>query len=194
MHVKNSRFVFVRHANTDKNPVDTDRTLTEKGQEQALALHKKLNGVNFDLVITSSVKRTQETARLILGGGDIHNITPLEALYRLPDAEGERICFAMFKELGYENLRTYLNHRDAETLHRLGKTGSEAIVDAIGESVSGKTVLVVSHAVLLNAFIYHMFSSEAVRSVALEANLGECGAIEVVVGESESDIVVRTIN
>jgi broad specificity phosphatase PhoE len=193
MKITNSRFLFVRHANTDSNPVDTDRTLTEKGHEQIIALRQKLSGVDFDLAIASSAKRTQQAARLILGE-DTRNIVVLEALYRLPDDEGQRLLTAMSDELGYANLRAYLEHRDAETLHRLGRNGSRAIAEAIGEPASGMTVLVVSHAVLLNAVIYYLFSSEEVRNLALEANLGECGAIEVVVGETENDISARIIN
>lgn len=193
MNITNSRFVFTRHANTDKNPVDTERTLTEKGRAQAVALKEKLNGVKFDSAICSSARRAQETILLVLGDNSGIPYNCMDVLYQLPDEAGRTSCGVMFKELGYASLREYLKHAEAETLHRFGQCAGASIAELLGESVSGKNVLVVSHAILINAIVYHMFPTEDVRNAALDANLGECGTIEVTVGETESDISVRVI-
>lgn len=197
MNITNSRFIFVRHGNTDKATPDLARQLTEKGREQAVALRQKmgLESVTFDHVMTSSAGRTEETALTLLGGNVPEKITPLPALYRLPDEGGKVICDAMFKEVGYADLWTYLDHRDADTLHRLGETGCIAVAEVVGEDVSNKNVLIVGHAVLLNILIYHMFSTnQQVKGVALMTVMGECGAIEVAVGPTPIDTVVRIIN
>ncbi len=193
MNITNSRFVFVRHANTDKNPVDTERTLTEKGRAQAIALKEKLNGIKFDSAICSSVKRAQETILLVLGENPGIPYLNLDVLYQLPDEAGRNSCGVMFKELGYASLRNYLKHAEAETLHRFGRCAGTSIAELLGDSVSGKNVLIVSHAILINVIVYHMFPAEVVRNLALDANLGECGTIEVTVGNTESDISVRII-
>jgi probable phosphoglycerate mutase len=44
--------------------------LTERGLEQAAAAHRALEGVAFDLVVTSSLPRTVETAEVVAPGRD----------------------------------------------------------------------------------------------------------------------------
>jgi broad specificity phosphatase PhoE len=154
----------------------------------------RLDMVKFHHVLTSSAIRTQETARILIGDDAAVMLTPIPVLYSLPDEQGAKICEDMFNQLGYANLLTYLLHGDADTLMRLGRTGAKAILDAIDEPVSGKNVLIVSHAVLLNVLIYHMFPMEVVKKVALMANLPECGSIEVICGDSPANTIVHIIN
>ena len=42
--------------------------LTERGHEQAAAAHRALAGVEFDLVVTSTLPRTAETAAVVAPG------------------------------------------------------------------------------------------------------------------------------
>ncbi|HEX5839672.1 MAG TPA: histidine phosphatase family protein, partial [Anaerolineales bacterium] len=65
------RFVFLRHAESVGNVESrwqgqSDYPLTEKGRAQARALSErwKTEDVKFDLVITSTLERAQETARI----------------------------------------------------------------------------------------------------------------------------------
>ena len=66
------RFVFLRHAESVGNVEarwqgQSDYPLTEKGRAQARALCErwKNEGVKFDLVITSTLVRAQETAQIV---------------------------------------------------------------------------------------------------------------------------------
>lgn len=66
------RFVFLRHAESVGNVESrwqgqSDYPLTEKGRAQARALCErwKNEGVKFDLVITSTLVRAQETAQIV---------------------------------------------------------------------------------------------------------------------------------
>ncbi len=72
---KNNRectIYFVRHGQTDANVAQlfagsgTDATLTEQGEEQALATGKALSEVSFSDVYASELTRTQKTAELVL--------------------------------------------------------------------------------------------------------------------------------
>lgn len=171
------RFYFVRHANTNKSPVDMDRTITDVGREQAKVAGQKLAHVHFDQVLASSALRTKQTAEAILGTG-CWEIQQLDILYHLPDSEGESICNAMFRELGYASLREYYKHANADTLRRLGQTASQVL-----EGYQG-TTMVVSHAVLINAIVHEMFDDVQVQNLALDTNMSECGIIEVVVDDN----------
>lgn len=61
------RVTFVRHAQTDGNAAGrwqghTNSSLTEKGREQATRLAERLADTHFDLVVSSDLDRTVETA------------------------------------------------------------------------------------------------------------------------------------
>jgi broad specificity phosphatase PhoE len=64
-----SELWLVRHGETEwsrdgKHTSTTDLDLTEKGVEVAKALHEKLSGTRFDLVLTSPRHRARRTAEL----------------------------------------------------------------------------------------------------------------------------------
>lgn len=65
---------FVRHGQTNYNVLrlcnddpTQDVHLTELGKKQAKEVNEKLKNIKFDLVITSELPRTQETASIITG-------------------------------------------------------------------------------------------------------------------------------
>ena len=69
--------------------------LTERGLEQAAAAHRALEDVSFDLVVTSSLPRTVETASVHFGircGQRVANRQPCsgrsESLGALPSSDG----------------------------------------------------------------------------------------------------------
>ncbi|MCK9351340.1 MAG: histidine phosphatase family protein [Candidatus Paceibacterota bacterium] len=55
------RFIFARHANTDKNPIDKERKITETGRAQAAVLKKRIRKIYFDTILCSSSNRAKET-------------------------------------------------------------------------------------------------------------------------------------
>ena len=73
---------FVRHGETDYNKrrivqgSGIDSSLNEKGRQQASALFEKYKDVPFELVFTSSLKRTQQTAEPFIGSNIPHLATP----------------------------------------------------------------------------------------------------------------------
>jgi len=182
---KKLRFVFARHANTDKNPVDVNRKLTEKGREQALCLNDQMKQFKFDLVLCSSSRRARETLDCI--GLDAHTrVVFLNALYEMNNTEDMQAFMEMYKEMSPTNLKTYLRHRNAYVLEIIGKEGQKAIKEELKKS---KTVLVLSHDVFLNCIIREMFPT--LKPFAEDTIFGETTAVEVVV---QRKITMRIIN
>jgi probable phosphoglycerate mutase len=79
-----ARFTIVRHGNTfapgeppRRVGLRTDIPLVESGREQALALGRAFADQHFDLVLTSPLLRTRETAELI--AGSLSHRPPVEA-------------------------------------------------------------------------------------------------------------------
>ncbi len=61
---------FVRHGQTEWNKIgkmqgQIDIELNDEGKAQAQLVKQKLNGVKFDVVFSSPLKRAQETAQII---------------------------------------------------------------------------------------------------------------------------------
>jgi len=189
----NSRLVFVRHANTDKATPDEARQLTETGRHQAFKTGQKTGRI-FSKVITSSVPRTQQTARLIASDDDL-TLTPLDILYRTPGDEAWTILNKMFAELGNAPLSAYHAHEYWHVLQEFGKVAAEAILAEVADLENGSDILVVSHAVLTPAFVYELFAGanpaeQNVRDTVYETVLGECGFIEVTIGDTLDDITI----
>jgi phosphohistidine phosphatase len=91
--------VLIRHAKSSwSNPLETDfeRPLNERGKTEAPEMGKKLKALELvpDLIISSSAKRTRQTAKKIAGevGYDTDNIKWEEKLYHcIPSVFGEVI-------------------------------------------------------------------------------------------------------
>ncbi len=73
-------FYIIRHGETDFNAAGivqgrgVDSSLNEKGREQAALFYQKYKNIPFDLVITSTLKRAQETAAPFLLENKINTI------------------------------------------------------------------------------------------------------------------------
>ncbi len=69
---------FIRHGQTNYNVLDLcnddptkDVHLTKFGIKQANTVAKKLRGVKFDAVFVSDLKRTRETAKIVIGNQNL---------------------------------------------------------------------------------------------------------------------------
>ncbi len=183
----NSKFVFGRHGNTLPDPEnDANRALSPLGIEQAEALRQKLTGITFDMVITSELRRAMQTAILAIGGGTIkHQHIP--SLYPM-----SKKYEAMWEDLTYSPLSDYFAHPFGDAIYEHGKESAESLLKTMGD-VSGKSILIIAHAVITPATMYHMFIDKEVRQFALSSNIGECGAIEVVT-DREGKATVHLLN
>ncbi len=77
-----SRWLLVRHGETEWNrdgkaQGHSDITLSERGRDQARALHRALRNIPIHAVATSDLTRAKETAKLVLGERDVpFHVTP----------------------------------------------------------------------------------------------------------------------
>ncbi len=104
-----TRLIFVRHAEAEGNAKGvfhgwTDSSLTEKGRLQAQAVAEKISGLDIDVIYSSSLKRTVQTASYIankkrlavicsddlkeINGGDWEDISWVELERRWPEQYG----------------------------------------------------------------------------------------------------------
>lgn len=96
------QIVLIRHAKSSwNNPgqSDFDRPLNERGKEDAPEMGRRLKeaGIVPDLIVSSTAKRAQQTARLIADGVG-YSITDIESrneLYQAPPSVFENIILSL---------------------------------------------------------------------------------------------------
>ena len=172
---------IVRHGQTVWNAEGriqghSDIELSEKGQEQAQSIARRLAGVPFDVAYCSDLSRTTQTARIILGERDIplyptaqlreykkgvfEGLTEDEYRDRYPELyEASLVNDLDFAPPGGETIR--------QTSARMG-----AFVEDLQRNHPDDTALVVGHGGSLRAVIV------ALMALPLEANwkfaMGNC--------------------
>jgi broad specificity phosphatase PhoE len=169
------RITFIRHGKTGKADTDIDRQLTQQGFDQAAERRDALNR-QFGLVMSSVAPRAVDTAVVIGECMDALEVLLLESLYLPTDSADRAAVEAMSGQLGYAPLRAY---RAADTEGVLKRYGENAAADiaAVLRSQLAEEVLVVGHAVLLNAVAAAVIGTDT--DTLLDAELGECEGIEL---------------
>ena len=135
---------FVRHGQTDWNKVGrlmghTDIELNDFGKKQALTVKEKLNGVKFDKVFASPLKRAKETADII---SDMEVITDKRLMERgNGELEGKlKSEIKVFPDFNNPNDTTY----NIEPLNDF-KGRIYSFIEEVLKNHKGKNVLVVTH-------------------------------------------------
>lgn len=129
---------LVRHGNTNKNPNDFERTLTEKGRAQARAasVYMRTLGPFAPVVVSSGAPRCVETARLALTESGItcenyhFTVVKPDCLYGGTLQPAGSMCFA---QLGYAPLKEY---RAAEHMLRYLDNYAERAVHELHAAAS----------------------------------------------------------
>lgn len=141
------KLLLVRHGETDWNREyriqgHTDIPLNEKGRAEARRVKEELEGTKIDFCFSSPLKRTMETAEIILEGRDV------------PIHKDERIIEMCYGEVEGRSRHDelYLSRRSQ---FALGYPGGESylhvaarvypFLEEMKEKYEGKTILVVSH-------------------------------------------------
>lgn len=151
----------VRHAQTDYGVQRRyagwiDVPLSRQGVEDTKRASRKLMGRKFDVVITSALKRSIETASLLLG----EDVRPVKCsccnernygvMQGLTEGEVKLIePRVTFIEVG--NDYHSLNPPQGETFQML-RERAEKLLRFVFENYRGRTVLVISHGVFLQQF------------------------------------------
>lgn len=158
---KNTTIHILRHAQTDFNVQKRyagtiDVSLNQSGIRDCKYASKILIGMHFDLVITSTLKRTIETARFLLGGnfrsiqseycnernyGEMQGLTEDEVEYLEPKIKYIKVGG------NYHSL----NPPGGESFESV-QARAEKLLDLILREHAGLNLLVVSHGVFLQQF------------------------------------------
>ncbi len=159
---------LVRHGQTYSNQQgklvggDGDYPLTEKGVDDAIALGKKLEDIDFQAVYSSSLGRAYNTANYILQGAcqEKLSIEKIDALKDISwgDAEGYTVQEFM-TAYGLEEFPNAFGNADdsefespihAESKYDFCKRFESAILDIVAQNENkGGNVLVVAHSSML---------------------------------------------
>jgi probable phosphoglycerate mutase len=159
-----TRLIFVRHAEAEGNKIRkfhgwTDSGITEKGHLQAQRVAERLKDVEMDILYSSSLARTLQTAEYIsvVKGLPIHRTDKLKEING-GDWEGQ--SWTELQEKWPESHDTWEN-RPHEHKMPNGESMQEfqerlvAEVMQIIRANEGKTVCIVTHGTAIRALICH---------------------------------------
>lgn len=141
--------------------------LTARGREQALAAGRVLAGVRFDRVVTSGLRRTVETAQLVLGSSRsgaapvvVEEDDELEELrgIRFEDVAEDRVddeFLAVFHGVAELDARYLGGERIGDLVERVGRR-----VDALLADPGWNTALLVLHGGVNRAILSRALTGE----------------------------------
>ncbi len=191
--------LIARHGETEWNAAGriqghTDIGLSSNGADQARSLGKRLSGLSIDAAYSSDLRRTSETARLVLGERDIALIeTPMLREYHKGEFEGMTLSEieAQFPDEYPKYLEKNLDY--APKGGESTRTVSVRIAQIISEITSNHldhTVLIVSHGGVLRAAMVSLLR------MPLDGNwsfvFGNCGL--TIIDTFEDNAVLRQFN
>lgn len=138
--------------------------LTEKGLKQARILGERIKSIHIDIIYSSPLKRTMETAKIIRGNRDIEIIEE-DGFKELSFGDYEGMSKSDLKNSGKgeeidkifayeEDVKTPNGESLKELYNRVSKT-----LDKILYKEKGKTILIVTHGAALLA-VYKYFSED----------------------------------
>ena len=167
-----TRFVLLRHGQTQMS-VDkqysghTDIELTERGQKQALAAAQAVanRGVEFDAIVSSPLKRCQQTAQAAAQALGIADIEIVEDLIELDFGKWEGESFDEVDRFDKERLEKWMADSsiscpDGESLQQLHKRVRK-VRKELQDRYAGKTLLVVTHVNPIKSFIRQALDGNA---------------------------------
>jgi len=159
-----TRLIFVRHAEAEGNKIRrfhgwTDSSLTEHGHLQAKKVAERLKDVPIDIIYSSSLKRTMQTAEYI---SKVKNL-PVNCSDKLKEINGgdwEDLTWKELEERWPEAYDTWENH---PYIHKMpnGESMAEFYQRVLNEVMNiinlnpGKNICIVTHGTVIRALICH---------------------------------------
>lgn len=149
---------FLRHGETDWNVMGriqgrTDIPLNSNGVRQAKESSEFLTNLNIDYIVTSPLKRAQDTAKIVQEKINVDLIVMEEFIeLSFGDAEG----MTLDERLKLYPDRVYPNQEEESSF----KTRFSKGLDIVQNKYRNKNVLIVSHGALINAILYHYSHGE----------------------------------
>lgn len=152
------KLVMVRHAKTDYNDKGLvqgilDIPLNEEGKMQAINIKEKLKNIKFELCFSSPLKRTLETAKLIVGN-DFPIITD-ELLIERNMGTYEGGSFNEYQKHDFWDRNKNYDINGVEPVRNIMKR-TELFLDNLKREYKDKTILLVSHTAILRALHFNI--------------------------------------
>lgn len=196
-----TRLIIVRHGETEYNlqkryQGQMESNLTQRGREQAAGAAERLKGEGFDAIFSSPLCRAMDTAAIIRGERDIE-ILPDMRLAEIKCGIWEGMQFDDMKAQYSEEMNTWLTqphlHRmpgGGETLDDVDKRACGFLGDILRDH-KGKTILVVSHVVVILLMMMH-FVGEKLQDIWSTPKQGNAAINIVEIGEDDkAEIITR---
>jgi len=155
------KLIVVRHGETNYNVEgrytgSTDIELNDRGYEQARILAEKLKGIPIDVIISSTLKRTKETARIIANEMNL----PVMEMNELIEK-----CVGVYEGLTREEAKNKYpqmwaanSPEGSETLEAVEKRVHKALHTILNNYSGNKNVLIVTHG-YISKVIYKYFNN-----------------------------------
>lgn len=156
------RLLVVRHGRTDWNNLKkiqgaADIELNEEGIKQAEEVSQKLANEKIDLIISSPLKRTRKTSKIINKGRNIKIIYD-DRIKERDYGEFEGLQKSDFNYIDFWTYSKNLKYEKAENIQDFFKRVYE-FLDEVKEKYKDKTVLIVIHggvSVIVNSYFNGM--------------------------------------
>ncbi|NLL34882.1 MAG: GNAT family N-acetyltransferase [Clostridiales bacterium] len=164
-----TKITIIRHAEAEGNLYRRvhgwfNSNITPTGRAQIQRLEERFrddvaNGINYDVIYSSDLIRTMETAGAVSRAAGI-SIIPHPGLREIHSGEWEDrtwgYCFRNYSEL----LNTYASHPEwkiegGESIETLYRRLSDTLEEILAEN-TGKSICIVSHAVAIRALLCRM--------------------------------------
>lgn len=151
---------IVRHGETEYNKIGlmqgiSNIPLNSTGKKQALEVLEKLNDVDIDLVITSPLIRTKETASIIMKNRSVRTITDSRIIERgMGKLEGKDT--KLYDGEKYWDYK--LNYHNSDNVEKISDLflRTKIFLDDIKNKYPDKNILIVSHGATIRALHFNI--------------------------------------
>lgn len=152
------KLYMVRHGSTPWNEIGlmqgcSDISLSEKGIKEVNEVKEKLKKVKFDICISSPLKRTKETANIIVDGKCSIIIDDLLLERGMGIFEGK--MHNEYAKLNYWDYDLNNNSNGVEPVKDI-LNRTKLFLEKISNKYKDKTVLIVSHAATIRCIHYNI--------------------------------------
>lgn len=201
---KISEIFLVRHGETEANKKKLlfghlDWDLNKKGINQIKNCSKRLKqitkGKNIDLIITSTLLRAKNSAKIISRKLNIKKIITVKDIYEKSEGILEGKTYKEFKETDYKNYRKWLK----DPLKFRPKKG-ESIADLnnrviraykfLRRKYSGKNIIIVAHSGTIKVILLNILGADIRKFWNIRI---DCGSISIIT-MSKNQSVINALN
>ncbi len=159
---------IVRHGESEANSKEItggDFPLTEKGRQQIKDFIHQLGNIQFDAIFSSGLLRARQTAEIIALRHKLNttcykelrerNYGRYEGCKSSKYMEEMKQVFKKIDTMSYNEIKKYKRYEGYETDEEM-MTRFITTVRELAIAYKGKTILIVSHSGLMNAFLLHL--------------------------------------